>query len=468
MNHGVYVGEQATSVSTPVVADTGIPFVVGTAPVQSAENPAKKGVPVLCTSWDEAVDKLGYSDNWKKYSLCEFMYSHFKLYGRQPVIFCNVLDTSKVTEVAASDMAVTEHKVKLPIETVRSTVAVKSADGTDLKKDTDYGIYTDGEYVVIELLSGSAAYSEETVNVAYSTISGEVVAADIAEGFEAAELCLTLLGITPDLFVAPGWSQDPAVAAVMAVKAASTNGVFRGKAVVDIDCSAAGAVTYTDAVTKKAANNLVDKDMYVCWPMLTLNGRTFHMSTQIAGLIAQVDGNNGGIPYESPSNKNLQCDGLVLADGTEVLLTHAQANQLNAAGIVTAINFVNGWVAWGNYTGCYPTNTDVKDYMLPISRMFGWVGNTLVKTFWSVLDQPMTRRLIDTVLDAANIWLNGLVGQRYLLGARVEMVESENTLEQLMAGIIKLHVYLTPPGPAQEIDFVLEYDASYVSSALQG
>ena len=36
-----------------------------------------------------------------------------------------------------------------------------------------------------------------------------------------------------------------------------------------------------------------------------------------------------------------------------------------------------------------------------------------------------------------------------------------------MAGIIKIHIYLTPPSPAQEIDFVLEYDASYVAQALQ-
>ena len=92
----------------------------------------------------------------------------------------------------------------------------------------------------------------------------------------------------------------------------------------------------------------------------------------------------------------------------------------------------------------------------------------LVKTFWSKLDKPMTRRLIDTVLDSANIWLNGLVGMGYLLGARVEMLENENPLTNLMAGIIKLHVYMTPPSPAQEIDFVLEYDASYVTSALQG
>ena len=67
------MSEQATSVSTPVVADSGIPFVIGTAPVQSAESPASAGTPVLCTSWDEAVEKLGYSDNWESYQLCEFM-----------------------------------------------------------------------------------------------------------------------------------------------------------------------------------------------------------------------------------------------------------------------------------------------------------------------------------------------------------------------------------------------------------
>lgn len=65
-----------------------------------------------------------------------------------------------------------------------------------------------------------------------------------------------------------------------------------------------------------------------------------------------------------------------------------------------------------------------------------------------------------------NIWLNGLVGSGYLLGARVEISEDENPVTQLMAGIIKIHVYMTPASPAQEIDFVLEYDSSYVTSAL--
>ncbi|MBR6321262.1 MAG: phage tail protein, partial [Lachnospiraceae bacterium] len=121
---------------------------------------------------------------------------------------------------------------------------------------------------------------------------------------------------------------------------------------------------------------------------------------------------------------------------------------------------------WGNYTACYPSNTDVKDYFIPVSRMFDWVANTLIQTFWSKLDSPMNRRLIDTILDSSNIWLNGLTGRGFLLGARAEMLEAENPLTDLMQGIIRIHIYMTPPSPAQEIDFVLEYDVNYVESAL--
>jgi phage tail sheath protein FI len=58
------------------------------------------------------------------------------------------------------------------------------------------------------------------------------------------------------------------------------------------------------------------------------------------------------------------------------------------------------------------------------------------------------------------------VGSEYLLGARAEMLDSENPLTDLMDGIIRIHIYMTPPAPAQEIDFTLEYDTAYVESAL--
>lgn len=473
MKHGVFVSQKGTSSGTPVVAECGIPFFVGTAPVQSAANPTKAGVPVICTSRAEAIAKLGYSDNWSGYTLCEAIDSHFEKYACQPAIFCNIQDITKAAAVEAADMDVGDHKVKLPIDALNdNTLVVKATGGTGdaYVKDTDYATYYDGEYLVIEAMADGACYNATKLNVAYKKVSTDLTAitdAAVAAGIGSIDVCMVMMGIVPDLICAPGFSHRSAVAAVMATKAASISGMFPAKALIDIGCGADGAKTYDAAIAAKKSANIVDADQIPCWPMLSLGGKKYHMSTQVAGLMAKVDTDNGGVPVESPSNKAFKADGLCLEDGTEVLLTLDQANTLNANGIVTGLNFMGGFKCWGNYTACYPGNTDPKDHFIPISRMFGWVSSTLIKTFWERLDKPMNRRLIDSIIDTVNIWLSGLVGSGYLLGARVEFKEDENPKSNLMAGIIKVHIYMTPPSPAQEIDFVLEYDASYVASALQ-
>lgn len=466
IKHGIYANELATSVVTPVEAESGVPFVIGAAPVQAAESPVAVGVPVLCNSWDEAAAHFGYSDDWEKYPLCEFMYSHFKLYGCAPVILCNLLDPTKMMQtVAAADVEVASHKVILPAAAIARTLVIKASGGTGdaYVAGTDYDAYYDGENLCIEVIAEGCCYDAALLNVAYSEVTpASVDAAAIATGLESIEHCATRIGIVPDLICAPGFSNIASVAAVMAAKANGINGMFKAKALIDLD---AGTVrNYADAVAAKNAGAF-DETEVVCWPMLALDGKRFHMSTQLAGLMAQVDTGNDGCPYESPSNKSLKCDSMILADGTEVALTHARANILNANGIVTALNFLGGWVAWGNYTACYPANIDVKDYFIPVSRMFGWVSNSIIKTFWTKLDKPMNSRLRDSILDTLNIWLNGLVGSGYLLGGTVEFRNDENPDANLMAGILKFHLMITPPSPAQEIDFILEYDASAVSAA---
>jgi phage tail sheath protein FI len=76
----------------------------------------------------------------------------------------------------------------------------------------------------------------------------------------------------------------------------------------------------------------------------------------------------------------------------------------------------------------------------------------------------MNRRLIETVTDSANIWLNGLAARGFILGGRVAFLSDENPDTDLMDGIVRFHVYVTPPGPAREIDFILEYDPAYLST----
>lgn len=475
-NLGIHVYEKATAVAIPVVADVGIPFVVGLAPVHTAAKPAKANVPVLCTSWDEAVEKLGFSYDWKKYTLCEFIYSHFQLFGCQPVIFCNVLDTDTMKNtLEAKEYDVSDHKITLPFDTIAAGLKVSvpgdgGADPAELKPDEDYTVlYDENDGVcIVELLSSGSAYSAAKLSVSGSTVdTSAVVTADVVSGLGVIDACMSMVGVIPDLICAPGFSHLSAVAAIMATKAAGINGLFRAKALVDVDCGAEGVTEYSALTPWKNKNNMVDENQILCWPMVKLGDYKFHMSTQLAGLMAKVDTDNAGVPYESPSNKNYKMDGCCLEDGTEVNLTFEQSNIIAGYGIVTALNFMSmGWTCRNNYTACYPANTDVKDQFIPVSRMFDFVGNTLIRTFWSKLDKPMNRRLIDTIIDTCNIWLNGLVSQEYLLGARAEYLEEENSLVDLMAGILHIHIYITPPSPMQECDFTLEYDTNYVTSAL--
>jgi hypothetical protein len=378
-----------------------------------------------------------------------------------------MLDASTMkSAVAAADKNVVSKKVALTAKAIPGSVVVKNGS-TTLVLGTDYDLYFADEVLTIEVLSGGSAYSATTLNVAYDEVTPASVTANVvADGVEAVDLCMSTIGLVPDLIVAPGYSDNTAVAAVMAAKAEAINGLFRAKAIIDIStASSGGADTYDEVIALKNANNFTDENELVCWPLVKLGDKVYHLSTQVAGAIANTDATYTA-PHVSPSNKGLQCDSLVNVAGGEIILSLEQANILNGGGVVTGLNFMGGFKVWGNYTACYPTNQDVKDYFIPVSRMTDFVSNTLIKTFWGKLDEPMTRRFIDTILDSCNIWLNGLTGSGYILGGRCEMLEDENPTTNLMAGIVKLHVYITPPSPAQEIDFVVEYDPSYVTAAL--
>ena len=141
-------------------------------------------------------------------------------------------------------------------------------------------------------------------------------------------------------------------------------------------------------------------------------------------------------------------------DGDEIFLGIDSAAYLNGQGIVTALNFIGGWRLYGNRTGAYPSSTDPKDAFINIRRMFNWVGNTLVTTFWSKIDDATNKRLIRSVVNSANIWFNGLTAIGALLGGRVEFRSDENAKTDLLDGIVKFHVYMAPPPPAREIDFI--------------
>lgn len=486
-NHGVKISEVATSILPPVSVSAGIPFIVGTAPINMTDT-SNVNKPILCSSYDEAVKAFGFvpakeTENGLKkyeYSLSEFIYSQFALFGVGPVIAVNVLDpnTHKVTATTKSVTLDTKTGSAVIAETgiIPSSVAI-TGSGSTYVLDTDYILTfdadgflvitsktnTDGEFLCTTGTSLTlAAEKLDPSKVTTDEIVGGVGTDGNKTGLELVSECFPRFRLVPGILLAPGYSSNPTVAAVLAAKATNINELFSAIALIDVPTDT--VKSYSDVAAWKNNNNVTDALQVVCYPGLSLDGVYYNQSTQLAGLMGQVDGDNDDVPYVSPSNKNYQMTAAVLADGTEVWLSPDTATYLNGQGVVTALNFIGGWKCWGNRTAIYPASTDVKDAFIPVRRMFSWVGNTLVQTFWQRVDAPLNRRQIDTIVDSANIWLNGLAARQFILGGRVEFLAEENPTTDLMDGIARFHVYITPPSPNRSIDFILEYNPEYVET----
>lgn len=462
--HGVYTYEIPTSIIPPVTSMAGLTVVVGTAPINLTD-PTNVNRAVLAYTYGEAVQKMGYSDDFEKYTICEAISSHFALFSVAPLIFINVLDPTKHKKSETELLSVVKNEAVLKVDGVlTSSLIVKNEDGTTTYEATDYEfefdddgflhIFTDvAEKITVEFDQLDPSLVTEADVIGGVSLDGSY------KGLELINEVFPRFRMVPGVIIAPKFSTDSAVAAVMKAKAQNINGLFKGLAIADIPTDA--VKDYTEVPEYKNLNNLDSPDMVVCWPKVSLGGVQYHMSTQLASLINQEDGRNEGIPYKSPSNKNLQMDACVLEDGTEILLGIEQANYLNGQGIVTALNWIGGWRAWGNRTSCYPGNSDPKDAFIPVRRMFLHEQNSVILTYWQKVDEPGNRKLIELVVDSKNIDLNGKAARGFILGGRVEFLEEENPITALMDGTYTFHLFLTPPTPAREIKWLFEFDPGY-------
>lgn len=480
--HGVHTTETPTSIIPPAPCEAAMPVYFGVAPIHRTDSLIKKvNYPILANTYDDAVLALGYDSDWGKWPLCENMYAEFALFSMKPAVFVNVFDpTVHKTAVPAEEKTLIAGVAKLTnADPILSSIVITNSTGeTTYTKDTDYTVAYDKDYfaLVTRIEAGGLTETAE-IKIAYDyadpskveeddIIGGVNATTGDEEGLEVIERVFPITRKIPGLIVCTGWSDNVEVAAVMASKAWSINGLFKAVAIVDIPVTGEGAPTkYTDVPAYKNTKNLVDDLQHVLWPMLRLGDTEYRYSSQFAALIQWTTHHKGkDVPYVSPSNQNIKCDTLIVGESgsrKEIDLPNPKANYLNENGITTALNFTKGWVAWGNRNACYPGNTDTKDVFLPIRLMFNWLQAEFILTFWQKVDAPITRRLIETIVDSFNDRLNGLAAQEAILGGRIEFRKEDNPITGLLDGKIKFKTYLTPPPPAEDITNDFELDPDY-------
>ncbi|AKL95015.1 putative phage tail sheath protein [Clostridium aceticum] len=480
--HGISILERPTPVIPPIQTSAGVQVVVGTAPIHLAKDYTRAvNNPIITYSWGEAVENLGYSDDWDKFTLCQSMDVSYRRFNVAPVIFINVLDPKVHKEDKENETVNIVNKVAgLEVQGVLlDSIVVKGTDAaTTYEKDVDYdaGFDKDGNVVINILEGGNIQQGIAELKLNYTKLDPKkVTKLDIIGGYDAAvnkyyglELVNQVypkFGVVPGLLLAPGWSHIPEVASVIDAKSIKINGNFNCMNVLDIDSEE--VVSYQDAREWKNNHSYTSQFSMVCYPKVQIGERKYWYSAIIAALTAYTDAQNDDVPYKSPSNKRLPITGTVLADGTEVFLDQLQGNFLNGAGIITAIN-INGWRSWGNNTAVYPASTDPKDRFIPIRRVFNWWGNTFIQTYFQKVDEPTNYRLIESIVDSENIRGNGLQAKGQIAGAKIEFLEAENPMTDILNGKITFIQKIGAFPPAEDIVNILEFDPTILSDALFG
>ena len=188
--HGVYNTEQATSLTVPIQGSAGLQVIFGTAPIHLAKDPAAAvNTPKLVYSYKEAVEAVGYSDDFENFTLCQSISACFQVFNVAPIILVNVLDPNKaahVTQNQAESCDVVDGVVLYDKKYVLlNTLTVKNGSAT-LVAGSDYeAAHEDDGSVAITLLSTAAKEASSLTVSSTSLKPSGVTAADIVGGVDA-------------------------------------------------------------------------------------------------------------------------------------------------------------------------------------------------------------------------------------------------------------------------------------------
>lgn len=475
--HGILSSEKATKIETPIVVESAVAAIFGTAPIHLASDPySVTNTPVLIHDMEDAQEKLGYSEDFATYTLCQSMYMRLKKYKVGPVVFVNVLDPNVHREtIEETELQIEDRKVLLKVQGVLlDTICIKSEDGgTIYTPKQDYVASFDIDGTVIVSLPSDSAITGATAKIGYTKLRPDKVTyKDVIGGYDAETRkrtgisCVSYIynrtQCVPSHLLAPGWSQNPVVAAVLAQSAANISDLFRAIAVIDID--SAQVKDINDLEIYKTEHGLDDEYSLLCYPMVLVGGKRLSMSAVEDVAIALRDEQYDG-PYVSPSNQNIDIDGLCLSDGEIIEYDMREANKINGQGIATMF-CMGTWRTWGNEMGCYPRNSDVKDRYINVRRIFNYRDVVFKITFFDKVDDLTNKNQIDNIVNEENKALTTLATEGKIAGGSMSFNAAENPMENVLNGDITFERTLSPFTPMKVIKTVTSFDPTLNMKAL--
>jgi hypothetical protein len=482
----IFQGISSTELQTSVLGITPTQsascFVVGYNPSWRVTNPVPPNTVVMCADESDFGAAFGPID--KKTTLGEHAYLAFRLFGTSPHFYLSVFDPA-VHMVAGSPVtaAFVGTTMEIDQDFILSSVAVTNSGGTTpYVLGTDYllssiqNITTGAWGILITQLSGGAIGSGATIKVTGNVASPALITAttiiggynpttDAYTGLAAVDLVFTEFQIVPTIIKAPHWDLQPAVAA--AVKARTVlHGTFQAWSPVDLDTTI--ALKYSDAITLKGTNNIIDPHLDALWPKVGLGTDIFHLGNQASVLAGLVDAANNNLPFCSLANFQefgLQMDRLCLQNGTTIKNPKDKADLLSLAGVQNVLRWTGPYTLWNDYTSAFPGNTDPKDCFRSCRRLIDFLANELKLQLFQFASKPLNARTVQTVRNTAQSYLDFLAKMGALVGTPLIAFRSQdNTPSNMVSGITNWYLDICPPPPLINLNLIISVDVTQLNT----
>ena len=469
--HGVYSTTEDTQVNAQPAETTVTQIVIGTAPVHLLDDPASAvNKPILCRTMADCYKKIGYSEDFKKYTLCQSMYASFSMFNVAPVVFINVLDpATHYKAVEETPYTVNDNTVTINDDVIVSTLVIKSEE-TPIAADKYVTEWLDGVLTInfTEDVASPVTISYNKVDptkvTAKDIIGSWDTTTDVRTGAELIGYVYPMFGVVPSVIIAPGWTTNDTIGAVLSSKTTEINGNFSAVTILDIDT--ASAKTRSAAIAAKKARTFNDTCIFT-YPLVKKGDRVLAYSAVIAALTMSLAASNDGVTCKSPSNKAIDIDDVVLADGTSLFYNQLDGNELNAEGIVTIIAR-NGWYTWGNNTAAYPATTDPVKRWIVTHMTFDYMGNDFINKVISKVDENIDLKLVENAVTDYNITLAGHATEGRIIAGKVVYDPADNDETSLLLGRFKTRMSIGGNIPAEVIKNVKSYDVNALTNALFG
>lgn len=477
--HGAYGQIQAVGSRVSTESQSAIVYV-GTAPVHMVEGGAEfVNKPVLVNNIAEARKKLGYSDDFASYTLCEAMHVHFDRNGVGPLVFINVLDPKKHVSDQSGSKSLKPENGRVNIagaeKIILDTVTVKAGSVAKVK-GTDYTISynCDKKLITIaEVQKGSLG--TEALTISYQEIDPAAVTTDevigTSDGYGrntgvfAVQNVYQETGFIPSFLLAPGFSSIPAVHSAMVDNSFKINGHWDAYLMVDIPIvDGEKAVTLATAAEWKNANGYTKENETVYFPMASgTDGKKYHLSTLAAANLQVLLSKQDGIPYRTASNTECGLiENLYLGESEvgRVFDDTIINSVLNKNGIASAA-FVGGhWVIWGAHSADYnQDNADSINVAETNRMMLYYISNDFQRRRSKDVDKHLTMNDMQSIVAEEQARLDALMKIGALIYGEVELNASQDALSDIVNGDFSITFRVTATPLAKSLTAIVNWEA---------